>query len=123
MTFTGNEYIYPRNYELWKFLMEYAKKSGIPLFNESLSIDRFESQRRFGLINNNSIGGVSDSGRFEISYEEFLKFCDNFLKERNTIKLTNEYTALINLGDREVEVGCQKIPFSKIDELYNIIHK
>jgi hypothetical protein len=37
------------------------------------------------------------------------------------ISLTDDYDAKINTKDSVVEVGCQKIPFAKIEELYNLI--
>jgi hypothetical protein len=39
------------------------------------------------------------------------------------LKLTDDYTAIINKESRVVEVGCQKIPFKKVDELHKLIHE
>jgi hypothetical protein len=42
-------------------------------------------------------------------------------KPQKTIKLTNDYKAIINYSKEVVEVGCQTIPFSKVEELAKLI--
>ncbi len=42
-------------------------------------------------------------------------------KKEVSLKLTSDYTAY--LKDGFVQVGCQEIPFEKIEELYNLIYK
>ncbi len=42
-------------------------------------------------------------------------------RKSNNIKLNNDYTATINKTNKVVEIGCQKIPFEAIEELYKAI--
>jgi hypothetical protein len=62
-------------------------------------------------------GDVDDGITFE---KMVMKLCDVSTRE---LKLTDDYTAIINKESRVVEVGCQKIPFKKVDELHKLIHE
>ena len=46
---------------------------------------------------------------------------EEFSKKEISVELTDDYTAY--LKDGFVKVGCQEIPFEKVEELYNAIYK
>ena len=48
-------------------------------------------------------------------------FIEKFSKKEISVELTDDYTAY--LKDGFVKVGCQEIPFEKVEELYNAIYK
>lgn len=53
--------------------------------------------------------------------EEMLKLLTGHEKPVVTVKLTSEYDAIIHKYDKVIKVGCQTIPFSKVEELYSLI--
>ena len=57
---------------------------------------------------------------FEIDVRNEITLTDLYLNKRDSVKLTEDYTAFVK--DGFVKVGCQEIPFEKIDELHNLIH-
>jgi hypothetical protein len=38
------------------------------------------------------------------------------------LRLTSDYVATVDLQNKVVKVGCQVIPFNKVEELYKIMH-
>ena len=57
----------------------------------------------------------------QVSFDKMLQIiCEETL---DVIKLTDEYTAFLDREKFVVRVGCQEIPFSKVEELYNLIIK
>jgi hypothetical protein len=38
------------------------------------------------------------------------------------VKLTDDYNAIVNPNEQTVSVGCQTIPFYRIEELYKAMH-
>jgi hypothetical protein len=54
------------------------------------------------------------------SVEEFISY---FTKPNPVLELTNDYEAVVNYKNSIVEVGCQKIPFEKVKELYELTIK
>ena len=73
-------------------------------------------------ISSNKIGAWSNKISVTIKFTELVTACLNQVAAPDiSIKLNDEYTAIIK-GDTEiVEVGCQNIPFSKIEEVYKAI--
>jgi len=55
--------------------------------------------------------------------EDAASIIEYFSQVPIMIPLTRDYNATVNKRDQVVEVGCQNIPFAKIDELYNLIHQ
>lgn len=65
----------------------------------------------------------SNSPEFSKNWPEDAKdIIEYFINVPVKIKLTNDYDAVVNTADKIVNVGCQRIPFDKIDELYKAIH-
>jgi hypothetical protein len=54
------------------------------------------------------------------SVEEFIS---SFTKPNPVLELTNDYKAVVNYKNSIVEVGCQRIPFDKVKELYELTIK
>ena len=40
-----------------------------------------------------------------------------------TLKLTSDYSAVVDYKESIVNVGCQKIPFNKVEELHKLINQ
>jgi len=38
------------------------------------------------------------------------------------LRLTSDYMATVDLQNKVIKVGCQVIPFDKVEELYKIMH-
>lgn len=56
-------------------------------------------------------------------WDEAVKYAKEYLehKQIKTLELTKDYTAKIDMKNKVVVVGCQTIPFSKVDELHHMI--
>jgi len=62
-----------------------------------------------------------DSHYTWVSFEEFMQAL--LFYKPSIIKLTADYDAVVNEAEEVVEVGCQKIPFTKVTELFDILSK
>ena len=56
-----------------------------------------------------------------IPFETWALVKGQVLKANNTIKLTSSYDAEVDYTTKIVKVGCQSIPFSKVEELAKLI--
>lgn len=76
-------------------------------------------------INNDKPDGWDDCKRVRpntISFESWALVKNVKLGIPNkTLKLTSTYTADVNYNTKMVQVGCQSISFSKVEELYKLI--
>jgi len=61
-------------------------------------------------------------GDEEVTLEEMIELLENYDRS-DRLELTSDYTAVINRGEKIVEVGCQKIPFDKVNELFELVNK
>jgi len=61
-------------------------------------------------------------GDEEVTLDEMIELLENYDRS-DELKLTSDYTAIINRKDKIVEVGCQKIPFDKVNELFELVNK
>jgi len=69
------------------------------------------------------IGSRSTEGnRLKLSLEEMMAKLVGYTAPV-TLQLTSDYTAVVHIKEKIVEVGCQKIPFDKVKELYELISK
>jgi len=60
----------------------------------------------------------------EITIAQFFEYCDNWEKLKPVeLQLTSDYKAVINKDDKTVKVGCQTIPFGKINKLHKLINQ
>lgn len=50
----------------------------------------------------------------DINFQGYLSELIKYYTSSTRVKLTDDYTAKINFGDRTVEVGCQSIPFDNV---------
>lgn len=55
----------------------------------------------------------------ETNVTDFLKH----FSDTTTFKLNDDYTAVVNSRTKTITIGCQNIPFSKVNELYNLINQ
>lgn len=108
---------------LYEIVIEYAKKHKLP-FSVSLSKDDFKNYPVifFGACGFDATQRVEGRDLNIISLEEFFEYCENYPKiNQLRVVLNSDYTADISHETKTVTVGCQKIPFSKVEELYNKI--
>lgn len=56
-----------------------------------------------------------------LTFKQFSQMFGVELKPARTLKLTSDYNAKVDYTNSIVEVGCQSIPFSKVEELYKLI--
>ena len=61
---------------------------------------------------------LNDSGAYFYP-PQVLQFVEK--GKRKAVKLNNQYTAKIDYENQIIEVGCQTIPFSKVEELAEVI--
>jgi hypothetical protein len=62
----------------------------------------------------------------ETEWDDALEYAKQYLesiKTKDKLVLTSDYTANIDRENGLVVVGCQKIPFYKVNELYKLINK
>jgi len=109
--------------ELKKMLIEVAKTKGLnvcTLFEEQMG--RWDFAFNEDDIPDDIIYGIRDSVREykEVTIGEMLDVILNF-KVAEKVRLTKDYTAIIDQKNKVVNVGCQTIPFEKVVELYNKI--
>lgn len=69
------------------------------------------------------VGGQYQSASTVVvkSFERMIEIL--FTEVTESIELTNDYTAVLDRKNHIVKVGCQEIPFSKVEELYKLINK
>lgn len=71
-------------------------------------------------LGDNVYGSKSSQGTV-VNFIELLQLmCEG---DKNRLELTEEYTAVLDRENRVVKVGCQNIPFSKVEDLYKLINK
>lgn len=116
-------YLIP-NEQMFEALIDYAKSNGVPVYNGT-SVSSYKEYKRL-VFTGVHICGCDTTRRLNpITIDQFIEYCDNWmeLKGRNLLQLNEQYTAEINRENKEVKVGCQTIPFEKIDELHKLIHE
>ena len=52
-----------------------------------------------------------------VSFKHWALTMDVQLKPNKTLKLTNDYNAVVNYAEKVVQVGCQTIPFETVQKL------
>jgi hypothetical protein len=57
-----------------------------------------------------------------VSLTEMIELLEKY-DVPDKLRLTSDYIAIVNRENKIVEVGCQKIPFDKVNELYELINK
>jgi len=127
-TFSPNVSVICRDLSVKKFLVEYALKKGVPVYastiHDTREGDGYYPNLTFSV---NEICGtyssLKDPLKTWISIDEFMEYCDNWENQSKEIKLTNDYNAQIDKVNKIVTVGCQKIPYYVIDELYEEMYK
>jgi len=128
MTFKDTSTVVCLTYDIWKALLSYASDKNIPIYNKAdYTPDRYSAYPNLTFLKNELCGSSHnkrlDIGRDWISIEEFIEYCDNYEKEQPIkLSLTNDYDAVVDKVNKIVNVGCQKIPFSKVEELYKLIN-
>lgn len=76
----------------------------------------------------------SKRNEWDIMKVETLSVCQSFnkaataqhidwIREESPTITIGSYTAIVNINEKTVTVGCQTIPFSQVDALYSLIHK
>lgn len=106
------------NLATFKGLVAIAKENGIKVC-EKYQMERFEEWPYFiyDVINNKIVGSIYPGDK--VTLDDMI----NLLTKKNSIKLNDIYTAVVNHKDKVVTVGCQNFDFVKIEELYNAIKR
>jgi len=124
-TFTKNMAVETPTNSLKHSLLRYAKDKGVPVYTGAFNSD-YEEYPNI-CFDGNELCGTSSSRKYLgeektfITIDEFIKYCDNW--EKQTLQLTSDYKAVVDYSKSIVNVGCQAIPFSKINELFYLINK
>jgi hypothetical protein len=112
------------NPELVLFLIGKAKESGLDVcsFYESYAntgdvgrFTYFKLDTKLKVV----VGNTGEDGGEKISIDEMMDEMKNC--KYTSIKLTDQYTAVIDRDNRVVNVGCQVISFDKVMELYEAL--
>ena len=116
--------------DMYVSLFKYAQSKGIKSIKNTESEWRESYIKGFKnisydaschqLCGNCSYPGDS-TGKIWITIDEFIESCNSHAQ--STLELTSDYTAMIDFSNEIVNVGCQKIPFKKVEELFNLIKK
>lgn len=111
------------NKELFWQAYEYAKTKGVPVY-VSVTPDDYDAGYTGIVFNREELCGRKASlTKSEITIAQFFEYCDNWEKLKPVeLQLTGDYKAVINKDDKTVKVGCQTIPFDKINELHKLIN-
>lgn len=118
------------NLEIYISLLKYAKSKGIKTSKDTET--GWKDSYKMGFKNiafdasTNTLCGNSSylgdsTNKMWITIDEFIDHCNSF--KQSKLELTSDYTANIDFSTEVVNVGCQKIPFKKVEELYNLIKK
>ena len=128
-TFSSDVSVICRDSSVKKFLVEYALKKGVPVYQATVEDTKEGTPAYPNLIFSDgeicgTRSGSENKSKTWISVDEFMNYCDNW-KECNpkTIKLTNDYDAKIDKVNKVVNVGCQTISYEVIDALYKEMYK
>lgn len=124
-TFKTSDQIKIPNIEVGKFMVEYAIKKGVPVYDLVVNEKNWETRIKKYPYFSFSPQIVGADGNYltknNITLEEFFLFCDNWNTFKDiTVSLNSIYDAIIT--DKEVKVGCQNFSFEKILELAEIIN-
>lgn len=121
------------NKELYWQAFQYAKSKGVPVWDgQKDSYSAFVVSFLFNeypviYLDEESLCGLPEDHSCpkekEITIAQFFEYCDNWQKLKPVeLQLTSDYKAVINKDDKTVKVGCQTIPFDKINELHKLIN-
>jgi hypothetical protein len=112
------------NPELVLFLIGKAKESGLDVCGFYESYANTGDVRRYTYFKLDKtdkmiVGNTGENGGEKISIDEMMEEIKSY--KYTKIKLTDQYTAVIDRDNRVVNVGCQVIPFDKVMELYEAL--
>lgn len=81
----------------------------------------------FGSMKGRPAFALSNTGdqkfQLESQFEEALSYAKQLVWNTATLRLNENYTAIVNRRDKTVTVGCQEFSFDKALELANLITK
>lgn len=105
-------------------LLKFAKEKGVPVYSKSFD-KRFEDYPHI-IWNREELCGGSPGALFitsatVITIDELIEAINDYRKVE--VPLTSDYTAKIDSDQKIVAVGCQKIPFERVEELYKTIQQ
>lgn len=113
--------------EVRNMLIEIAEKRGLSvcsIFKGGVMHWDFVLNKQPDSNNDISGAGYSEGARGHVLVtpgEMFTMIMESTPKV--TVRLTDDYNAVVDLSEKIITVGCQKIPFSKVEELYKVINK
>jgi hypothetical protein len=106
------------NLATFKGLVAIAKENDIRVCDTYLNEGYMEwPYFIYNVCNNGIVGGCYHGN--EVTLGDMI----NLITKKNSIKLNDNYTAIVNHKDKVVTVGCQNFDFVKIGELYNAIKR
>lgn len=131
--FKEKDVVYCPNLAFMNALRDYAHSKGVKIYANRVKVDEiyYSDYNSLHFSDTDGISGYSwDSypravnPKYNVlSIEQFIQKCDTYEKKQITeIELTSSYSAVINKNSKTIQVGCQTIPFDKVDELYKLIH-